>query len=1168
MIPQTKPNCMQGLPSTAQPYISASLANALTISGPPAVLREFCSFERSKGVPATAIQIYAPFHRASLYSNADIDHILNAVDAGILQQVTATLPVISSTSGRLIEANDLHSHLREALFQILIEPIGWNEFCAGLACFILSTKNLHIEIRPIGTTAGSSLSTSLKQMLTAGHEVTCTVPGPLHGNGFFPGGALSADINRAKIAIIGVSGRYPGAENNEQFWEVIRQGRDTHKEVPPTRWDARTHCDPTGKVKNTSITPYGCWLENPGLFDARFFNMSPRETPQVDPAQRMGLMAAYEAMEQAGIVPDATPSTRKERVGVVFGATSNDWMETNSAQDIDTYYIPGGNRAFIPGRINYFFKFSGQSYSVDTACSSSLAAIHIACNALWRGDVDMVIAGGTNVLTNPDPTAGLDRGHFLSRTGNCKTFDDQADGYCRAEGIATILLKRLEDAVIDHDPIRGLILGAYTNHSAEAESITRPHVGAQRNIFHKILSSAGVDPYTVSYVEMHGTGTQAGDAGEMASVLDIFAPPDARKRRRDDQPLYLGSAKSNIGHGEAASGVTSVSKVLLMMQNNIIPPHCGIKNRINRKFPTDLKARNVHIATKEVPWHRTQNEPRRVFVNNFSAAGGNSAILMEDAPLEKPLEGIDPRTSHIIATSAKCAASLAGNLKSILGYIRSNSNISLAQLSYTTTARRIHHHHRVMVSGSNLVEIETKLEQALNRGDGSTRPKAIPRMMFSYTGQGSTFVGMASHLYQHLVGFRTNIERFDKLGQALGFPIVEPIFQDAPGTDLSEFSPTAVQLAHIYMQMALTQLWASWGIVPDVVVGHSLGEYAALNAAEVLSDADTIFLVGKRAQLLEQHCALGTHSMLVVQASNSKLPVLLAGHQYEVSCFNGPEETVLGGTSEQICVFKEVLQQRAVKTTLIRVPYAYHSSQVEAVLDEFEHASKAVTFHKPRISVLSSSLARSIDDEGTFDSQYLRRHCREPVNYLGAMIFAEEHQVVPERSCAIEIGPHPVLTGLTKAIRGSQVTALPTLQRRQEDWKVLAQTLSTLYCAGKDIHWSEYHRDFPSSHKVLQLPAYSWDLKDYWIQYVHDWSLRKGDPPLMAPSVTPLSSTTIHRVLEDSIDKVTVECDISRDDLYPLVQGHEVDGVPLCTPVRNPPVCMVIFKIDVQTDYG
>jgi naphtho-gamma-pyrone polyketide synthase len=279
-----------------------------------------------------------------------------------------------------------------------------------------------------------------------------------------------------------------------------------HREIPADRFNVDTHYDPTGKKKNTSGVRHGAFINEPGLFDCRFFNLSPKEADQSDPGQRLALLTAYEALEMAGFVPDRTPSTMRDRVGIFYGMTSDDWREVNSGQDIGTYFIPGGNRAFTPGRINYHFKFTGPSISVDTACSSSSAAIHIACNALWRNDCDTAIAGGTNVLTNPDNFAGLDKGHFLSRTGGCKTFDDTADGYCRADAVGTVIMKRLEDAIADGDPIQGVICGAYTNHSAEAESITRPHIGAQAAIFRRILNDAGYDAQDVSYIEMHGTG--------------------------------------------------------------------------------------------------------------------------------------------------------------------------------------------------------------------------------------------------------------------------------------------------------------------------------------------------------------------------------------------------------------------------------------------------------------------------------------------------------------------------------------------------------------------------------------------------------------------------------------------------------------------------------------
>ncbi|KAH8432989.1 polyketide synthase alb1 [Aspergillus melleus] len=1153
------------LPITSQPYVSAYAENWLTISGPPRILGLLRDLENFTTAHPRTIPVFAPYHAPHLFTKEDIKAILLTTPEGVWGRYSAVLPVVSSTTGQLIEGDNLRRRLEAALVQILLEPVQWHQLTQGVASVLSSSGASQFTISPVGTNADTALGVALNS--TAGLSngaIPERVPRTTH---------IEADHTKpigstggSKIAIIGMSGRYPSAENNEEFWDLIFQGLDVHKVVPDLHWSAQTHVDLTGKKKNTSATPYGCWLDSPAAFDAPFFNMSPREAPQVDPAQRIALMTAYEAIEQAGIVPDATPSTRKDRVGVFYGVTSNDWMETNSAQNIDTYFIPGGNRAFIPGRLNYFFKFSGPSYSVDTACSSSLASLHVACNALWRGDIDTAIAGGTNVLTNPDFTAGLDRGHFLSRTGNCKTFDDGADGYCRGEGVGTVILKRLEDAVADKDPIHGLILGTYTNHSAEAESITRPHVGAQRDIFQKILNSSGVDPYSVSYVEMHGTGTQAGDAREMSSVLDTFAPTNTRHQRQPDQALHLGSVKANIGHGEAASGVSALTKVLLMMRNNIIPPHCGIKTKINSKFPSDMESRNVHIARQPIPWGRAGNEPRRAFVNNFSAAGGNSAVLLEDKPEEVEIEGTDPRTTHLVAVSARSAASMAANLKSLMAYIEGQQDkpLFLPQLSYTTTARRMHHLHRVMLAGSTTEEIKRHLEAAIARGDGATRPKSPPKMVFAFTGQGAQYVGMARTLYRSFRQFQDDISRFDELSKALGFASFKEIIVDDSGRDIQEFSPVAVQLATVCMQIALSRLLISWNVTPDAVVGHSLGEYAALNVAKVLSDADTIFLVGKRAELLQKRCTLGTHSMLVVKAGMSEVQSALAGATHEIACVNAPEETVLAGPNEQVEELQQILSDKGLKSKILSVPFAYHSSQVDPILGDLEDVAGGATFQQPAIPVISPLLTNVIEDVGIIGPEYLRRHCRETVKFADALQSAKENGTVKDGSFVLEIGPHSIVTGMVKATLGPAVAAVATLQRNRDDWKSLTDMLSSLYRAGIDIRWHEYHRDFAAAHKVLELPAYKWNLKDYWMQYTHDWSLRKGDPPLVTPSVGPLASTTIHNVVEESIDAITVESDMARADFNPLVQGHEVDGVPLCTPSVYADIALTVGKYLLQ----
>ncbi|KAH7120580.1 hypothetical protein EDB81DRAFT_914248 [Dactylonectria macrodidyma] len=1124
------------LPLTSKPYVSAYAPSGITVSGPPSSLSQLVDSESFKGLRFKNIPIYAPYHAPHLYSQSDVSEIIG--DLGTTSAEHIGSPAEGGTFTTLLETAVAHA---------LLQPIRWSDILEELQTTLQKMTPQSLNIVPIATTADQLIHTALKQ--TSFHTLLPSSPTQTKTT---PLDDTSAGPTKPKLAIIGMSGRFPGAKDNEAFWDLLYQGLDVHKPVPPLHWDSKTHVDPTGKKKNTSATPFGCWLDDPAVFDARFFNISPREAPQIDPAQRLALMTAYEAIEQAGIVPDATPSTRRDRVGVFYGVTSNDWMETNSAQSIDTYFIPGGNRAFIPGRINYFFKFSGPSYAVDTACSSSLAGIHLACNSLWRGDIDTAIAGGTNVLTNPDFTAGLDRGHFLSRTGNCKTFDDGADGYCRGEGIGTVILKRLDDAIADNDPVLGVILGAYTNHSAESESITRPHVGAQRAIFKKILNQAAVDPYSVSYVEMHGTGTQAGDAGEMSSVLDTFAPPLAqvKRGRTSDEALYLGSAKCNIGHGEAASGVSSLIKVLLMMQRNTIVPHCGIKTKINRKFPTDLNERNVNIALEPKTWER--GDGRRVFINNFSAAGGNSAVLLEDAPLRSETSmGDDPRGQHVIACSAKTGISLQGNLRSMLAFLKQNQDVSPGQLSYTTTARRIHHQHRVMLTGSVVPELCTQIEAALRDNAGMTRPKSAPAVVFAFTGQGAQYPGMGKQLFETSSFFRSEMRRLDQMAQNLGFASVLPVIQSGE-QDIGVFAPMAVQLASVCFQIALNKLWASWNITPTAVVGHSLGEYAALNVAGVLSDADTIYLVGTRAALLQEKCKRGTHSMLVVKGSVDEIATVLKDKTYELACINSPIETVLAGSSDEISALKGLLTDAGMKSTLLKVPFAFHSSQLDPILQDFTQLASGVTFSKPKIAVLCPLDGSVVSTSGTFRPEYLARHSREPVNMLKALLAAQSDQIITERTAVIEIGPHPAISGMGRAVLGSQIPFLASAQRGRPTWHVLAAALKALYNAGADIRWADYHRDFKTSHAVVALPAYSWDLKEYWMQYVNDWSLRKGDPPLAIKETSKIESTTIHRVVEEMGDSnkahIIVEADIAREDLSPLVQGHEVDGIPLCTP--------------------
>lgn len=641
----------------------------------------------------------------------------------------------------------------------------------------------------------------------------------------------------------------------------------------------------------------------------------------------------------------------------------------------------------------------------------------------------------------------------------------------------------------------------------------------------------------------------------MSSVLDTFAPPlsQVKRGRKSDEALYLGSAKANIGHGEASSGVSSLIKVLLMMQKNMLVPHVGIKTKINHNFPTDLQERNINIALEPKRWDRSSDpsKPRRVFVNNFSAAGGNSALLIEDAPIrQKSTSDADPRSAHLVAISAKNGVSLENNLSSMLKFLKQNPDVSLGELSYTTTARRMHHQHRVMVTGSTAEEMGAQIETALRDKAGMTRPKSAPNIVFTFTGQGAQYPGMGKQLFDNFSVFCTEMRRLDQVGQSLGFPSMLPVIQSEE-QDISVFAPTAVQLASVCMQIALSKMWASWNITPVAVVGHSLGEYAALNVSGVLSDADTIYLVGSRANLLQEKCTRDTHAMLVVKGSVEEIAGVLKDNKYEIACINSPIETVLAGSNEQVSVVRELLTSSGMKSTLLKVPYAFHSSQMDPMLSDFKRIAIGVTFSSAKIPVLCPLDGTVVESSGSFGPEYLASHTRQPVNMLKALLAAQGKNIITDRTTMLEIGPHPAIAGMVKAVLGPQVTSLASSQRGRTAWQVLGGTLKSLYAAGADIRWAAYQSDFNASHTVIPLPAYNWDLKEYWMQYVNDWSLRKGDPPLMINS-SKLESTTVHRVVEETGDSqathIVVEADIARKDLSPLVQGHEVDGIPLCTP--------------------
>jgi asperthecin polyketide synthase len=859
----------------------------------------------------------------------------------------------------------------------------------------------------------------------------------------------------------------------------------------------------------------------------------------------------------SGFAPDRTPSTTLERIGTFYGQASDDWRELNAAQNIGSHAVPGGERAFANGRINYFFKFGGPSFNIDTACSSGLAAVNAACSSLWANEADMVIAGGLSVITNPDNYAMLGNGHFLSRTGQCKVWDEGADGYCRADGIGSVVIKRLEDAVADNDNILATVLAGATNHSAYAASITQPHAGAQKINYAQVMQAAGVNPLDVGYVELHGTGTQVGDAIESESVCDFFAP--LVPRRRPDQPLHLGAVKSNIGHGEAAAGIASLLKVLLVFQNQEIPPHVGIKTAINPIIPTNLDKRQVGLALDLKSWPRENGKTRYAVVNSFGAHGGNTTLLLGDAPAKAP--GVsDPRTSHPILISAKSKNSLKDNVAALIEYLAQHPDTDLGDLSYTTTARRIHHNSRVAISASSISDLQKSLTSVVDTVS-EIRPisSTAPSVTFAFTGQGSFYIGTGAALYKSFPAYRDQIDHLDRLVKALGFSSVRPFIEGKHVA--TEACPVTTALAIVVTQIALAEFWSLLGVKPSAVIGHSLGEYAALVTAGVLSAADAILLVGKRAQFVISGSEEGSHSMLAVRAGVQKIKSVAIKAKYEVSCMNGTNDTVLGGLREDIEEARKTLENEGIKCTLLDVPFAFHTSQMDPMIKPFEQLAKHVTYKTPKIPVISSLLNTCVFDGKTINEKYLSKAARGTVNFVGALESSQEIGIIDEKTIWIEIGPHPVNVSFVRGFMAAAQTHA-SFRRDEDNFVTLSKTLTSLHRSGVTINWNEYHRPFESSLKLLHLHAYKWNAKNYWIQYEGTWTLDKAYPNGVlnnskpaAPSGSALRTSSMQQILSEDISedvgRVVVVSDMMQPELLGAVDGHHMNGYGVATSVSD-----------------
>ncbi|KAJ3578716.1 hypothetical protein NPX13_g1854 [Xylaria arbuscula] len=1114
------------LPDIKHIYISAKSASSVTLSGPPALLEAFLSTEPLRNSRRLLLPIYGAYHATHL-PLPDLDYILG--DSPFLgRRVNDNRSLLCL---RTTEDRSLRESLRSVLQQILQEPLNIDDDIHELA---RHTANFNVHLTSIGPARMSSLERELRPV-----DVCRFGSRQLRST---PTNTQPLDLSES-IAVVGMAGRFPGAENADELWEVFITGKDQHRLIPSDRFDVESHVDQTGKTTNTSLTPYGCFYDGVGDFDIALFKMSPREAAQTDPMQRLMLLTAYEALESAGYY-DTGDSTDQPKNGTFYGVAGDDYRQANSSQDVDINYITGGTRAFGPGRVSYHFGWEGPSMSVDTACSASAVAMHQAITSLRRRECDAALSGGANLLTCSDMFAGLSRARFVNTTGPCKTFDETADGYCRADGFASVVFKRLGDAIRDKDNILGVIRSVETNHAGTAISLTHPEAETQIALFRSVLSTAGLTVDDIDHIELHGTGTQAGDLAESASVAGLLNQPRSKHR-----PLTISSVKPNVGHSEAASGATSLIKGLLMLQHQVIPQHIGIKTRINPKLPA-FEPLGIVVPRENMHYPALAKDgKRRMLVNNFNATGGITAMLLEEYNDAHPSHSVDVRTHYPVTVSAATSPAFNNNMRRLLEYIQARPDTNLSHLSYTLTARRLHHKYRFACVVKSIEELIQKLEIEL--AIPGIKHVTQPFTIFVLTGQ-TNAIPQAKILFDTNDTFRCHICLSDQLCREMGLPSFVGIITG----EYADHKATQLQLALVALEIALAELFKSWGIRPEAVIGHSLGEYAALYICNVLSLADTLWLVGKRGLLIESACKSNEYSMAALGTSSADATKLIETYpSCEVACHNSPHQTCISGKSEVIKSLLTHLEWENVKATQLHAPYGFHSAQMDPIIEDYRLVAQSVSFQKPTVKFFSTLTGEEVTDGNELCADYLCRQTREPVLFEKALHKLEILIGNEQKPFWIELGPTPAcLPMVSHTLKAKPNTLVAALEQKKPNWVTISNVLSMYYTNNGSIRWDEYHKEYLDGLQLLQLPSYAFDLKRYWIQYDGDWMIRKNqampsDQTVSVPRVK-LQSSTLQRIESDltekGIRKLTYSTDLYEGQMKKFIEQFEIDEHLVC----------------------
>ena len=929
------------------------------------------------------------------------------------------------------------------------------------------------------------------------------------------------------IAIIGIGCRIPGgADDPASFWRLLSDERDAIGPLPEDRWDVAALYHPDPEHVGTIATRGGGFLGQVSGFDPAFFGITRREAQGMDPQQRLLLEVCWEALEHAAQAPDRLD---RSRTGVFIGVCGNDYanlqLGTGDRALLDAHFASGIAHSVASGRLSYLLGLQGPSLTIDTACSSSLVAVHLACQALRSGDCRMALAGGVNLILSPDLYVALSHSRMLSPDGRCRTFDAAADGFARGEGAGAVVLKRLSDAQADGDRILAVVLGSAVNQDGASSGLTAPNGPAQEAVVREAISRAGIAPGRVSYVEAHGTGTQLGDPLELRALGAVFAAD-----RPPDRPLLVGSVKTNVGHLEAAAGVTGLIKVVLALQNRAIPAHLHLRTPTPHIAWDELK---LEVPTRMTPWDAIENR-RIAGVSSFGFSGTNAHIVVEQAPTVEPLvPAPGAARRHLFVLSAFDARSLQAHAQRHLEALAQRTDDELAAVCRTAAVSRAHHPERATITAATMNELRERLT-ALARGadvEGLSVARVTRRdplrVAFLFTGQGSQYAGMGRQLFDEQPVFRTAILRCAAVLDAeLGTPLVELLYPQAGNGSLLD-QTRYTQPALFALEYALTCLWRSWGVAADIVIGHSVGEYVAACIAGVLQVDDALRLLAERGRLMQSLPEGG--AMAAIFAPETEVTPLLGDYRstLSIAAVNASAQTVISGSAQSVDAICSLLGARGVRTQRLSVSHAFHSPLVEPILEAFEQVARAVPFAPPRLPLISNVTGRLADARTVTEASYWREHIRATVEFArGLRTMAG---LAPD--ICLEIGPHPTLLAFAAdAFDAAPPKLLSSLTRNVPDHDRLNECLGALFLAGLAIDWRAVWAS--SSAALIDLPPYPFQRERCW------FAARRVAAPRGRNTGHPLLGVRLHTALSEIVQ---FEGELNAESL-PYLRDHRVAG--------------------------